>query len=75
MVYRFKVEENVIKFAKSSREVGMSVMVLLDFLFSISDITHGFLRVVFITITFPLDQVLDTSLHQLSIQDLFYNVF
>ena len=55
MVYRFKVEENAIKFAKSSREVRMSVMILLDFLFSISDITHRFPRVVFITVSFPLD--------------------
>ena len=54
-VYRFKVEENTIKFAKSSRKVGVGVIVLLDFLLSISNMTHRFPRDVLVTITFPLD--------------------
>ena len=45
----------MIEFVKLSREVGMSIMILLDFLLSISDVTYGFLRVVFITVTFPLN--------------------
>ena len=55
MVCRFEVEKNTIKFAKLSRKVGVGVMVLLYFLFSVSDMTHRFLRVVFFAITFPLD--------------------
>ena len=54
-VCRFEVEENTIEFVESSRKVGVSVIVLLDFLLSISDVTYGFLGVVFITVTFPLD--------------------
>ena len=67
VVHRFEVEENTIEFAESSREVGMSIVVLLDFLLSVSDVTYGFSRVVFVTVTFPLNQVLDMSLYQLSI--------
>ena len=74
-VHGFEVEVNMIEFVKLSREVRVSIMVLLDFLLSISDMTHRFSRVVFIAVTFPLDQVLDSSSHQLSIQNLFYNVF
>ena len=54
-VYRFEVEENAIELVKLSREVGVSIVVLLDFLLSISDMTHRFPRVVFITVTFSLD--------------------
>ena len=54
-VCRFEVEENIIEFVESSRKVGVGVIVLLDFLLSISNITHRFPRVVFIAITLPLD--------------------
>ena len=45
----------MIKFVELSRKVEVSIVVFFDFLFSISDMTYGFSRVVFITVTFPLD--------------------